>query len=433
MPPKKRILTTVPTQAERPANKLVNHFKFVLDRSGSMGMIAPNAIKAFNDNVRAVRESAAQYGQESTIALVTFAHDVRVEWDGQPALRVAELNDIMYRTGGNTALFDAVGKAIELCESSPDAANPDASFVILVTTDGEENDSNNWREGGSYYARSRSYSLPSIVDKMKDVQLTDRYTLAFLVPPGKGRTFADRYGIPYGNVREWEATVRGTQEASYATERGTQSYFQDRSLGLKSKKDYYTTDLSSLSKSDLSMMNDLSANFKKVVVDGEAEIKQFIEEKGIPWVLGAGYYQVTKKELLRNGRNVLIREKGTKRIFGGQQARSLLGIPVGEVQITPGNHANYDIFFQSSSINRKLVRGTDLLWDKTHKAGVTAETWDSKAAKEAADLKKATELGLSPAQFAVLTPEEVEQRLLAVRATANAAKPFVAPGSTIKF
>ncbi len=431
MPPKKRVLTTIPTQAELPPSRLVNHFKFVLDRSGSMGMIAPNAIKAFNDNVRAVKDATDQYGQDSTVGLITFAQDVRVEWNEEPSRRVAELQDHMYRTGGNTALFDAVGKAIELCEKSKDASNPDASFVILVTTDGEENASANWREGGSQLARQRFYSLPSIVDLITKVQLTDRYTLAFLVPPGKGRAFADRYSIPYGNVREWEATTQGVRESAEATTRGTQSYFSDRSKGLKSKKDYYTTDLSSLTKSDLVKMEDLSGNFKKLTVDGEAPIKTFVEGKGLGWVLGAGYYQVTKREQLRTGRNVLIREKGTKRIFGGQQARTLLGIPAGEVFVTPGNHANFDIFFQSSSINRALVRGTELLWDKTHVSGATKETWDSAAAKEAADLKKATALGLTLTQFAVLTPEEVTRRLLLITVQPN--NGFRAPGATVKF
>jgi hypothetical protein len=55
-------------------------------------------------------------------------------------------------------------------------------------------------------------------------------------------------------------------------------------------------------------------------------------------------------------------EKGSKAIYGGNAARSLIGLPYGaEAKVEPGNHANYDIFVQSTSTNRKLVRGTKLL------------------------------------------------------------------------
>lgn len=36
--------------------------------------------------------------------------------------------------------------------------------------------------------------------------------------------------------------------------------------------------------------------------------------------------------------------------------------PSFDAQVKPGNHANFDIFVQSTSFNRKLVRGTKLLY-----------------------------------------------------------------------
>jgi hypothetical protein len=394
MAPKKRILTTVPTVEETvaPPVQLTNHFKFVLDRSSSMSPIAPNAIKAFNENIEAVRQAAKQYGQQTTAGLITFGSDVKVEWDNQPIERVRNLDEYTYRPGGMTALFDAVGTAIGLCERSPDAQNPNASFIILVTTDGEENQSRRFKEGGEACGR---YGLPSIVDVMNRVQKTDRYTIAFLVPPNAGKAFAQRYGIPLGNVREWEATSRGMAEAAQATARGTQDFYQARTKGVRSSRTYYTTDLSQVTKTDLSKMTDLSMNFRKFTVDKEEEIQPFIERHGIQFVLGAGFYALTKKEKLRAGRNVMVRDKATKRIYGGAQARQILGLPAGECWVQPGNHSNFDVFFQSTSRNRKLVRGTELLLDKT-KITDDAETWDSAGAKAAADLKKAQQAGFTP-------------------------------------
>lgn len=53
-----------------------------------------------------------------------------------------------------------------------------------------------------------------------------------------------------------------------------------------------------------------------------------------------------------------------KRQWSGMPGRALVGLPTDGVtysKVNPGNHANYDIFVKSNSVNRKLVRGTTLL------------------------------------------------------------------------
>jgi hypothetical protein len=40
----------------------------------------------------------------------------------------------------------------------------------------------------------------------------------------------------------------------------------------------------------------------------------------------------------------------------------MIGLPANaDAKVEPGNHANYDIFVQSTSVNRKLPRGTKLI------------------------------------------------------------------------
>jgi hypothetical protein len=53
-------------------------------------------------------------------------------------------------------------------------------------------------------------------------------------------------------------------------------------------------------------------------------------------------------------------------MYSGSDARTLIGLPTsGNARLHPGNHGNYDIFIQSTSINRKLVGGTGVLyWEK---------------------------------------------------------------------
>jgi len=97
-------------------------------------------------------------------------------------------------------------------------------------------------------------------------------------------------------------------------------------------------------------------------VPRETEIREFVVEKLGQYRVGDAFYQLTKKEMVQTQKALLLMEKGKGAIYGGPEARDLIGLPTGvNAKVEPGNHANYDIFVQSTSTNRKLVRGTKLL------------------------------------------------------------------------
>lgn len=80
---------------------------------------------------------------------------------------------------------------------------------------------------------------------------------------------------------------------------------------------------------------------------------------------GAAFYQLTKAEKnVQSWKYILIRRKGSGEVYAGREdVRRMLGLPVGvDVGVNPGNHGDYDIFVQSASVNRKLVRGTDVVY-----------------------------------------------------------------------
>lgn len=365
-----------PTPPPAPKPVLTNHIVLLLDDSGSMRGCYNEAVKQINASIANIKAKAAATGQRTTVSLYLFGgySSVRCIYRGADVSTVRELGTD-FACGSSTPLNDAIGQSIEDCKNFIDANDPNTSFLIICATDGGENG-------------SRKFYRASVQNLVQTAQATDRWTFAFMVPPGATGELCHQTGVPRGNVTEWNNDVRGAQEAFTRTAVATNTFYQDRSLGLKSTKSFYTTDLSKLSKSELDKMTDLSGRFRKWQVSAEVDITTFVESHGLKFVLGAGYYQFTKKELLRAGRGLIIREKGTSRIFGGAQARSILGIPAGEVYVTPGNHANFDLFMQSTSRNRKLVRGTELYYDLTQSVDLP-ETWDSAAAKAAADAKAA--------------------------------------------
>ena len=54
-------------------------------------------------------------------------------------------------------------------------------------------------------------------------------------------------------------------------------------------------------------------------------------------------------------------EKATGKMYSGVKARSLLGLPAFEVKASPADFIRFDLFVQSTSTNRKLVKDTHLI------------------------------------------------------------------------
>jgi hypothetical protein len=349
---------------------LKNHIAIVLDRSGSMHSIRAETIKSFNDTVETIREQSQESGQETTVSLIVFSNHAKIVFFNADVRTLKPLTPRDYVPDGLTALFDGVGLCIDSFRNLPDAKDKDVSFLVITITDGDENN-------------STQYSASKVVQMLKETQSTDRWSFAFQLPAGRRDHFSQKYGVPSDNIREWEATKVGTQTAAVATTQGLTNFYRARSLGKMSVRNFYemTTDMSRVDvKTVRSKLDDISDRFTILEVPKEMAIKEFVEEKtGRVYVIGSAYYQLMKTEQVQETKDVLIMEKGKKAVWGGREARDLIKLPHdGTAKVYPGNHSNYDIFVQSTSVNRKLVRGTRVLIDNTIKRDLMP-TWDHTA------------------------------------------------------
>jgi hypothetical protein len=337
---------------ESEKKKLVNHFAICLDASGSMMGIREHAVAAFNSNVKAIRENSEKQGQESTVTFVTFGERSLVveKFFAHPVTSLKELTAANYRPDGMTPLLDAVGKTINRLRSIPDSL--ETSYVVMVITDGCENHSHSFTQ------------INGKLEKlMQQVTSTDRWTFVFMVPPGAKANLCKQFGIPEGNVQEWEATAQGMATASASLNSGVAGYYAVRSLGQTSSKTFLTTDLSKVTDTDLKKLVDVRSKAKIWSVEKECVIKDFVESHGEVYLTGNAFYQLTKPETIQPQKQIAIMKKGEKAIYTGYEARRLLGLPDNQdARVKPGNHMNYDIFTQSTSVNRKLVRGTKLIY-----------------------------------------------------------------------
>jgi hypothetical protein len=220
----------------------------------------------------------------------------------------------------------------------------------MAITDGEENASHRW-----------SHNLAAEIQKL---QATDRWTFVFRVPRGYGRKL-ERLGIPSGNIQEWETSERGLHESSTQTVAAVSNYFSDVSRGIRSTKTFYAN-LDQVSSNQVaSSMIDISDEVAIYPVKNRGMIQPFIETKTKkPYQKGTGFYQLSKPEkVVQDYKIIVVRNKNTGGVFGGGDARRLLNLPnAGDISLKPGNHGDWDIFVQSTSVNRILLPGTSALY-----------------------------------------------------------------------
>ena len=330
---------------------------FSRDHSRSMTMITRPAARDYNANILSIQEAARANDLDTIVSVVKCGVGIHARVDRevinsnvhvlQPILEHAYIAD-----GSGTPLWDSVGELIETLSAVPDAADPEVSFLVMVITDGEENCSRKW-------------SSERLSEKIRALQASDRWTFAFRVPRGYGARLGQRLGIPEGNILEWDQTARGIETASIATSSAMQSYFTNRSQGIASTSKFYA-DLSKLSLNEVRQnLHDISPQVSRYQVqplDHGVMIKTFIERYK-PYEIGCAFYQLTKTEKVQQSKRICICDRKTGAIYTGTSARDLLGLPhYGAITLAPHNLGNYDVFVQSTSVNRKLVGGTTVLY-----------------------------------------------------------------------
>jgi hypothetical protein len=331
-----------------------NYIGFVNDHSGSMSTLARAAINDYNTTITAVKDAASREMLDTVVSVIGIGLGSGVKRQvviSNPHV-LKPLND--WPTPGGTPLYDGVGDMIELFKSLPDYDNPDVSFLVMTTTDGQE-------------MHSRKYTAIMLAREIEVLQATGRWTFVFRVPKGYAHTIKP-LGVPIDNIQEWGTTTQGMAESTAATTKAVDGYFTARSQGLRGSSVFYA-DASAVNASALkTALVDVSKDIKLIVVpdtDNGTEIKPFCEKQGLgEFLKGAAFYQLTKTEArVQDTKLIVIRDRTTGKMYSGSEARTLIGLPtVGNARLHPGNHGNYDLFIQSTSVNRKLVAGTGVLY-----------------------------------------------------------------------
>ncbi len=270
-----------------------------------------------------------------------------------------------YTPAGNTALIDAVLQAQEELALTP-TLYADHSFLFFLITDGQENRSSR----GAGELRTVLNGLP------------DNWTMAALVPDVQAKIDANRYGIPNGNIMVWDATSeRGVEEAGekiaaatagYLTTRsgdvtfkGTKSLFVGASVDAKAVKAASLTPLATKDRKIVVVTKTTDA-FEKVVkpvtksrlkpeMGWFVEIEKYVKQANKDvYPLGDVFYELVKRERVQGDKEIAVIEVNTNKVYVGDGARQLLGLPDHVISVKPDLNSSFKIFIQSNSLNRHL-------------------------------------------------------------------------------
>jgi uncharacterized protein YegL len=114
------------------------HIMFVLDKSNSMNRLRNGVIEGFNTMIAEQRKEKSP----CSVSVVQFDDQYEETFLDVPLEDVPLLTALMYEPRGNTALFDAIGRAITSLGTRIDrlaVADRPEKVIVIVHTDGEEN------------------------------------------------------------------------------------------------------------------------------------------------------------------------------------------------------------------------------------------------------------------------------------------------------
>lgn len=326
----------------------INHIAFVLDASSSMSPHAAALIKVADAQIAHLAQRSKELDQETRVTVYAFADRAVCLVYDKDVLRLPSIATL-YKPYGNTALIDATILSQDDLALTPEKYG-DHSFLTFVLTDGEEN---------------RSSQRPSQL-KTKLDNLPGHWTVAVLVPDARGVHEAKKFGFPADNIAVWDTTTQhGLEEAIEKISTATDNYMILRSQGgFRGTRNLFSTGADAVNKATVTSakLTPLKAGtYFLVPVPKDSVIKEFVEETGNQYKIGRSFYQLMKTETIQGNKELAVVEKKTAKVFTGDQVRGLIGLSDLTVRVKPNHNPDYDIYVQSTSVNRKLIAGTKVL------------------------------------------------------------------------
>jgi hypothetical protein len=327
----------------------INHIALVLDESDSMRDQSDAVVRVADNQIAYLAQRSKELDQETRVTVYTFNNpgNIRCVVYDKDVLRMPSLRG-HYRPSGMTALVDATLKALDDLSKTPELYG-DHAFLLYVLTDGAENMSAN-----------PAFKLEERIKGLKD-----NWTVAAFVPNMQGKFEAKKFGFPADNIAVWDVSAKGVTEVGETIKQATDNFMTSRAVGVRGTRNLFNMGeaMAKVSLTDINALDKLHpGQYRVLPVDATGPIAPFVEKNlARAYRQGEAFYALTKPEKIQPQKKIAIFDKKSKYVFTGDNARKVLNLPDYEVKVAPASHADFDIYVQSTSVNRKLIAGTSLL------------------------------------------------------------------------
>lgn len=326
--------------------RLINHIAINLDGSASMRPHKTQVPVLVDATVQHLKKKSIDMDQETRLSIWMFGHKIENLIFDQDVMRVGTIKDQYTANGSGTKLCESVMVSIRDSKQLPEI-HGDHAFLIYTWTDGEENSS----------TQDSKADLPDTL-----LKLPDHWTVATMVPDQQGISQARRFGFYPDCIKSWDATSSVGLEAASATfNAAMDDYMILRSKGVRGTRSFFSPTVTAATAAQIiSKAPALAARqYNLLPVRQVEEIRPFVERNLGSYTLGSAYYELTKSETVQAGKRVLVQHRGTGRVYS--DGRQHLGFPNQELTVRPSDHNDWRIFIQSTSVNRHLMPGTQVL------------------------------------------------------------------------
>jgi uncharacterized protein YegL len=204
--------------------KIIN----IIDRSGSMGSMIDTAINGFNEFIQE-QQTVEGNALVSTVLFSSGMNFYNKLYENIDIKECFLLNKQNYTTGGMTALYDAIGKAIDdeidQLGSLPKEERPSKTLCVILT-DGYEN-------------KSEKFNKDSIREKISEMKEDFNWEFIFLAANEEASLTAETMGISKGNSYAFTNSSTGLKDAYMGVSFATRTYRSSKTVSMDNLMDDY--------------------------------------------------------------------------------------------------------------------------------------------------------------------------------------------------
>lgn len=335
------------------AQRLINHVALVLDGSSSMSGHKSNLIRVADEQIRHLALRSEELSQETRVSVYLFSDRVDCLIFDMDVMRLPSIADL-YRAEGMTALIAATVKSQNDLATTSQLYG-DHAFLTFVLTDGMENASGRLGYGVSQLSDTLDYAA-------------DNWSIGWLVPSQQSQAYLSRIGVHKDSTALWDAaSAQGIVDSFQTIKTATDNFMTARATGVRGTRTVFSTGAEAVNKATVTqtLQTLTKKDYSLVPVQVRSEIRKFVESQGLTYKAGMAYYQLTKAELIQARKQIVVVDKATDKAYAGSEARHLVGLPDGKpTRVKPEDNPKYEVYVQSTSVNRVLLPNTRLFIKK---------------------------------------------------------------------